>query len=195
MVLTLVIPMRALLGLEEFITPEHLDWIARLILLMSLVVSFCYAVEYFMVWYGREEIDKINLLYKATGPFAPHFWVMTLCNSLVPLAFLWQRARRSIPALFGISLLVNVGMWLERFVVVAASLGRDYLPYAWAETGYHIRLVEWGILIGSLGWFLFWFLLFIRYFPVLPIADIKREELKQAREERVLRAAPVEAGR
>jgi Ni/Fe-hydrogenase subunit HybB-like protein len=188
MVLTLVIPMRAGLGLQEYITVEHLEQIARLILFMSLVISFCYGIEYFMVWYNGEDVEKLNLLFRATGPFAPLFWTMTVCNSLVPLALFSRRVRRNLVALFAISILVNIGMWLERFVIVAGSLGRGYLPYAWAPSGYRIMAVEWGIFIGSMGWFLFWFLLFVRYLPVLPIAEFKRDELKKQREKQALHA-------
>ncbi len=192
MVLTLVLPMRSLLGLKQYVTQEKIDKIAKLVLMMSLLVTFSYVLEYFLTWYGRNEIEKINLQYKAFGPFSVQFWTFTVCNSLVPLALAFRSVRRSPPALFVIAILINVGMWLERFVIVAASLARDYLPSAWATSDYHFRPVEVGICAGSLGWFLFCFLLFVRYVPVIPIADIQRDYLTEHREKRAIRAA--EAG-
>lgn len=193
MVLTLVIPMRSRLRLEEYIREEHLDRLAQLVLMTSLILTFCYLVDFSQSWRSEETADRINLVYRATGPFAPWFWAMLVTNSLLPLALFWPKVRRSVPVLLVLSLLINVGMWLERFVTIAGSLGRDYLPYAWAQGGYRPTLVEWGISLGSAGWFLFWFLLFVRYLPVLPIAELKRECLKKHREEEAIRTAPVEA--
>jgi Ni/Fe-hydrogenase subunit HybB-like protein len=191
MVLTLMLPMRALLGLKRYITLEHLDWLARLILLMSLLLSFCYATEYFMIWYGRDQLEKVNLLNRMTT-YGPLFWTMTLCNSVFPLSLFLPKLRRNVRFLFVLSLLVNLGMWLERFVVVAGSLARDYEPYAWAREGYHVMLVEWGIIVGSYGFFFFCFLLFVRHLPTLPIAEYKRELLKEKREQHALEAAGLE---
>ncbi|HEU4751844.1 MAG TPA: NrfD/PsrC family molybdoenzyme membrane anchor subunit, partial [Armatimonadota bacterium] len=128
MVLTLVLPMRAALRLERFITERHLDQLARLVLLMSLLVSFSYVLEYWTAWHSPEPMERIDLLEKATGALAPLFWTSLVCNSLAPLALFWPGVRRSVPALFLLSLVINVGMWLERFIVVAGSLMRDYLP-------------------------------------------------------------------
>ena len=190
MVLTLLIPLRALLNLKEYITLERIDWLARLVLMMSLLVSFCYALEYFTIWYGKEEIEKINLAYRATGPLAPCFWTMTICNSFVPLILFLPKMRRNVTLLWVLSLVINVGMWLERFVVVAGSLGRDYLPYVWNAEGYRLTLVEMGIFIGSVGWFGFCYLLFARFVPVLPITEFKRDFLKEFREQQILRRFP-----
>ena len=188
MVLTLVLPMRAALQLEEYITHKHLDRLARLILAMSLLISFSYVLEYTAAATSTRAIERVDLWEKLTGSWAIPFWVLTVCNSFVPLALFWKRVRSSVPALFVISILNNKEMWLERFLVVAGSLARDYLPAAWAATPYHIRLVEIGIFVGSFGWFLFCYLLFIRYLPVLPIAEWKREQLKKSREERRIRS-------
>lgn len=189
MVLTLLIPTRALLKLESCITAWHLDWIARLVLMASLMVTFAHAIDYYLTWSGGDGLKKIVLLAMMRGPFAPYFWVMTFCVTVVPLALLWPRVRGSLPALFLISVLVNVGMWLERFVLITASLARDYLPYAWATEPYSFSLVEGAIFIGSLGAFLFCYLLFVRYLPVLPIAEYRRELLKEHREARALQVA------
>lgn len=190
MVLTLMIPMRALLGLRQYITEQHLDWLGRLVLLMSMMLTFCYCTEYFMVWYGRDEVEKLNLVTRMTT-YGPLFWTMTMCNSVLPLALLWPKLRRNALFLFALSVFINVGMWLERFMVVASCLARDQLPYAWAREGYHVMLVEWGILLGSFGFF-FWFLLFVRYLPVLPMAEYKRDLLKEQREKHALAAAGLE---
>lgn len=192
MVLTLVIPLRAALKLEEWIKPEHLDRISQLILAMSLLLTFCYGLEYGMTLRYGEEIDRANLLYKVFGAYAVPFWVSVLCNSVVPLALCSPRVRRSPWLLFPLSLLINLGMWLERFVIVLSSLGRDYLPYTWSPELYRISLVEWSLFIGSLGWFLFCYLLFVRYLPLLPIAELKRDMLKEQREQQALRQMPAE---
>lgn len=189
MVLTLSIPLRAWLGLKDQITDAHLDWIARLLLTLSLLFAFFRGMEYFMVWYGGTEIEKINMLYKASGAFAPWFWIMIVCTVLAPLAFFRRSVRRSAPALLAVSIAINTGMWLDRFIIIAGSLARDYLPDAWSDSGYRMTLVDLGILLGSLGFFLFCFLLFVRYLPVLPVAETKREYLRERREEEALRGA------
>ena len=194
MVLTLLIPMRSLLKLEDYITLDRLEQLAKLILMMSLIVTYSYATEYFMTWFSRDPVEQTNLLFKVRGSFAPHFWVMTVCNCLAPLAFFWRHIRRNLVILFIISILVNVGMWLERFVIIAGSLARDYLPDAWAPEGYHFTIVEIGISLGSLGWFLFFFLLFTKFLPVLPMFELKRDVLKERREERAKERAEAYAG-
>jgi molybdopterin-containing oxidoreductase family membrane subunit len=192
MVLTITIPLRALLGLRSQITMAHLEYITRLIVVMSLLVTFSYLLESFMDWYAWREIQQVTLSYKAGGAVAPYFWAMKGCNSLVPLALLWPRVRGSVAALLVVALLINVGTWLERFVIITGSLGRDYIPYAWAEAGYVVSLPEWTVFVASVGWLLFCYLLFVRYLPVIPIAEIKQEILKEHREARAMRPAPGE---
>lgn len=189
MVITLMIPMRKYLRLEEYITIERLDALSRLTLVMGLVVSYAYLNEYFLTWFSQEDSELVNLKYKAFGAFAPYFWIMTFCNMVAPLALFWKSVRRSLKGLFIISILINIGMWMERFVIIVGSLARDWIPGAWQEGAYRMTWVEWGITIGSLGWFMFFFLLFTKLLPVLPIAEVKRDILLEYREEKAIEAA------
>ena len=189
MVLTLTIPMRRFLRLEEYITIRRLEALALLILVTSLIVTYSYVDEFYLTALSHNVTEKVNLAHKVTGSMWMYFWPMILCNSVVPLALFWRRVRRSLRALFVISLLVNVGMWLERFVIIAGSLARDYDPYAWAPQNYQIRLPEVGITLGTLGWFLFWFLVFSKLLPVLPIAEVKVDALKERRDDAAVREA------
>lgn len=184
LVLVLLIPLRRLLGLEGYITLRHLDQIARLVLVSSLLLTFAYLVDYWMAWHAPGQYARQDLLNKLTGDWAAPFWAVILLNSVLPLALFWPEVRQNTRWLFLICLLICVGMWLERLVLVAGSLARDYLPYAWAPEIYQVSLTEAGIFLGSLGWFGLCFLLFVRYFPVVPFAELKREALQQFREER-----------
>ncbi len=186
MSLLFIVPLRGWLRLHRCISDENLDRIARLLLGASLFLTFFRSLEFYLVWLRGSELARIDLLYKSAGPFALVFWTMIVCNSLVPLAFLWQRVRRSAVALVLVALTVCVGMWLERLIIITASLGRDYLPYAWAPGAYSMTLLEWGIFAGTAGWFFFSLLLFVRYFPVLPMHEIKRNRLRHAREEQAM---------
>ncbi|HEY3412036.1 MAG TPA: NrfD/PsrC family molybdoenzyme membrane anchor subunit [Armatimonadota bacterium] len=183
MVLTLLIPLRKNLALQEYITIDRMEQIAKLTLLMSMVVGYSYLSEHFMTLYGREPSDLADLWNKVRGTWASPFWAMNFCNVIAPLILFWRPARRNIPTLFVVSIIINIGMWLERFNIIAGSLARDYNPYAWAPTFYHFRPVEVGITLGSLGWFMFFFLLFTKFLPVLPIAELKRDILLEHRED------------
>jgi molybdopterin-containing oxidoreductase family membrane subunit len=172
MVLTILIPMRRLYALEEYITLEHFENLAKLIVATSLIVSYSYATEGFLAWYRGSEFERSTFADRAGGSFAPLFWTMVLCNGVVPLLLLARRVRRSIPALFAISLLVNLGMYLERFVIVAGSLAHGVAPATWAGL-YRPTWVELALTIGSFAWFATWFLLFVKLLPVLPVSELK----------------------
>lgn len=189
MLLLLAIPLRTLLSLEDHLTRERLDRVARLLLALSLFLSLSYAMEYYTAWHSPNPVERANLMNKMFGTFAPYFWIMTVLNSLVPLVFFWRTARRSLPVLLAVSIAAVVGVWLDRFVVIAGSQAVTYLPYTWADAPYRMTLVEWGILLGSLGWFLLAYLLFVRLLPVLPIAELKRDHLREHRERRAVREA------
>lgn len=186
MSLLFIVPLRGWLRLHPCISDENLDRIARLLLGASLFLTFFRSLEFYLVWLRGSELARLDLLYKSAGPFALIFWAMIVCNSLAPLVFFGQRFRRSAVALVLVSLAVCVGMWLERLIIITASLGRDYLPYAWAPGAYSMTLLEWGIFAGTAGWFFFSLLLFVRYFPVLPMHEIKRGRLRHAREEQAM---------
>jgi len=171
MVLTLAIPLRSRLGLKEYITDHHLEAVAKLLLTTSLIVTYSYAVEFWMAWYGGEAVELELYRFRTVGAFMPMFVIMLICNSLLPLSLFWRRARTSVPWLFGLSIFVNIGMWLERYWIITSSLSRDFDPAAWGE--YSGSPVEALIFVGSFAMFLLFFLLFVRAVPPIPIAEVK----------------------
>jgi len=180
MVLTLLIPVRRAFKLQRYITRDHFESIAKLIILTGFIVGYAYLTEFFIAWYSGNTYERAAFVFRALGDFAPMFWAMVLLNSLLPLAFLARPVRRNLTALFLIGLLVNVGMWFERFVIIAGSLAHEYLPYAWGS--YKLTWVEYGISIGSLGWFLTGYLIFIKLFPAVSITEVKEQDVELARE-------------
>ncbi len=171
MVITLLIPLRKALGIDELITPHHLDMLARLVLFTSLIVAYSYATEFFLVGYGGSANERSTFGYRAFGTYAPFFWVMVFCNCINPLLLFVKRIRQSAAGLLWVCIPVNVGMWLERFVIISTSLSHNQEPFSWHT--YHPSLYEAGITIGSFGWFFFWFLLFVKVLPAVSIAEIK----------------------
>ena len=179
MVITILIPLRKVLRLKEIITPHHLDMLARLVLFVSLIVTYSYGVEIGLSLRSPpSDPERSTLLYRATGAYAPLFWTMVTCNCAGPMLLAIRKVRTSIPALLTICLAVNVGMWLERFNIVVTSLSHDRLPFTWRL--YFPGWIEWGMTFGSFGWFFFWFLISLKLLPVVSIAEMK-EELAHAR--------------
>ena len=173
MVITLLLPIRRALKLTEIITMKHLDLLSRLVLLTSLILTFSYTTEFVLALREGHGPELETLLYRATGAFAPFFWTMVVCNCALPLLLLFRRVRGSQLGLLFVCLFVNVGMWLERYNIVVSSLEHNRIPFDWGS--YHLRPAEVGISIGSLGWFFFWFLLFLRLLPSVSIAELKEE--------------------
>jgi molybdopterin-containing oxidoreductase family membrane subunit len=171
MVITLTVPLRKIFGLEAYLTARHFDAMAKLILLTSLIVLYAYLSEFFMAWYSGEEIERAMFWNRLFGPYWWATWTMLVCNGLIPIMLWFKRVRLSIPALFVISLFINIGMWFERFVIIVTSLSHEYEPFAWGL--YRPSLVEMGIMVGSFGWFFFWFLIFTRILPPVAIAELK----------------------
>src|SRR5436190_13232784 len=176
MVLTLMIPARWLIGITDYVTVDHLEKLAKLVLTMSLIVSYAYASEFFFAWYKGDPYDRQQFLFRMTGPYAPLFWLMIVCNSIVPLFLFRRSVRRNLTTLFFISLIINVGMWSERLVIIASSLAHEYDRSSWGI--YSPSIFEWVILLGSAGWFLFWFLLIIGHIPAVPMAETKEHVLE-----------------
>ncbi|HKE82920.1 MAG TPA: NrfD/PsrC family molybdoenzyme membrane anchor subunit [Vicinamibacterales bacterium] len=171
MVLLLLIITRRVMGLERYITVQHLDRMAKVTLLTGSLVAFSYSSEFLSAWYGGHADERFVFVNRATGPYAWAFWTMVLCNVCVP-QLLWLRRIRSSPAaLLPISILINVGMWFERFVIIVTSLHRSYLPSSWVM--YYPTSIEIGTLIGSFGLFFTCFLLFIRLLPMIATWEIK----------------------
>jgi molybdopterin-containing oxidoreductase family membrane subunit len=171
MVLTLAIPLRKFYGLEDFVTLRHLENMGKLLLAMSLFVGYGYAMEFFMGWYGENRFDAYQNLYRVSGKYAWVWWAVFFCNVLTPQALWFRRVRTSVPTLFVIALIVNWGMWLERYMIVVMSLSRDYLPSSWGN--YSGTKWDWMTYLGSLGLFFFLFLLFIRVLPMISIAEMR----------------------
>jgi molybdopterin-containing oxidoreductase family membrane subunit len=178
MVITLLIPLRRALRLEELITARHLDMLSRLVLLTSLIVTYSYANEFFFALRGGPGPERDALVYRATGDYWFLFWLMVTCNCVAPLFLFFERVRASTRLLLPICLAVNVGMWLERFNIVVTSLSHDRLPFVWHT--YRPSPVEWGITAGSFGWFFFWFLLFVKLLPAVSVAEMKEEAVHEA---------------
>jgi Ni/Fe-hydrogenase subunit HybB-like protein len=171
MVMTLLILTRKVMALEKYITLRHLEAMAKILLLTGTMVGFCYLTELFIAWYGGNPFERAAFWNRALGPYAWAYWTMMTCNLFVPQLLWSKRLRTSVPVLFVISLLVNVGMWFERFVIIVTSLYRDFLPSSWWM--YKPTIIEVGILIGSFGLFFTCFLLFVRALPIIAIWEIK----------------------
>jgi len=174
MVITLMVPMRRMLKLETYLEVDHFESIAKILLFTSLIVTFTYIVEQGLAYYGHNSFESGAFTYRATGHYAGLFWLMVLCNSVLPLTLFFKPLRRSLTWLFILSFFVNVGMWLERFVIIVSSLAHDFDPYAWGT--YRPTLVEAGITAGSFGLFFLLFLLFVKLLPVLSMTELKEHE-------------------
>jgi molybdopterin-containing oxidoreductase family membrane subunit len=172
MVLTLVIPVRRVFRLDNVITARHLENLAKLVLVTGMIVAYGYGTEYFMAWYSGDRAEIYQFFHaRPFGPNATVFWIMLGCNVLVPQAFWSKRARRSVPWLFVASLLINLGMWSERFVIVVQSLQREFLPSKWHA--YAPTWVDLGILTGTIGFFSLLFLLFLRFVPFVSVSELQ----------------------
>jgi molybdopterin-containing oxidoreductase family membrane subunit len=180
MVLTLAIPLRAFYGLKDFVTIRHIDNCAKLMLVTGLIVAYGYMTEIFMGWYSGSEYEQYVTVNRMAGPYAWSFWMLILCNVIIPQA-MWSRTiRQSVFWMFIISIIVNIGMWLERFVIIVTSLHRDFLTSSWHM--YYPTFWDFSTFIGSIGLFLCLFLLFIRFLPVISIFEM-RELVQQTTEE------------
>ncbi len=171
MVLTLLIVARKALNLEDYITVGHIENMNKVIIITGSIVGIAYITEFFMAWYSGVEYEQYAFINRATGPYAWAYWIMMTCNVITPQLFWFKKIRTNLVATFIISIFVNIGMWFERFVIVVTSLHRDYLPSSWSM--YKPSMVEVGLYVGTLGVFFTLFLLFIRAFPVIAIAEVK----------------------
>jgi molybdopterin-containing oxidoreductase family membrane subunit len=172
MVLTLAIPLRYFYKLEDFVTERHLDIMGKMLLATGLIVAYGYVMETFSAFYSGNQYDRYMIMNRMTGPYAPIYWILITCNIAIPLTLLWSsRIRRNVLALFLISLVIQTGMWLERFVIVVTSLHRDFMPSAWGM--YYPTIWDWATFIGTIGLFFTLFLLFIRYLPMISIFEMR----------------------
>jgi molybdopterin-containing oxidoreductase family membrane subunit len=171
MVLTIAIPLRKAYGLEDFVTMRHLDYMGRVVLATGLFVAYGYMMEAFMAFYSASPFEGYMMTNRFVGPYAPVYWMLIVCNVFAPQALWFARVRGSVGALFAVAMFVNVGMWLERFVIVVTSLHRDFLPSSWAM--YTPTVWDWGMYVGSIGLFLSLLFLFIRFLPMISIFEMR----------------------
>jgi Ni/Fe-hydrogenase subunit HybB-like protein len=172
MVVTLAVPLRAAFGLNDYITDRHLDNMAKVTLATGMIVAYGYLMEAFMAWYGNNLYEKFVLLQnRPFGPYAHTYWMMLACNVFIPQLLWFPGIRASVPLLWLISILVNIGMWLERYVIVVTSLHRDHLPSSWSM--YHGTFWDYSTYYGTLGLFLSLLFLFIRFLPVISITEMR----------------------
>jgi molybdopterin-containing oxidoreductase family membrane subunit len=172
MVLTLAIPLRARFRLHDFITMKHLENMAKVMLATGLIVTYGYFIETFMAWYGDNIYDKFLMLKERPfGNYAHTYALLILCNCVSIQLFWFKWARTNIYVLFALSLIVNWGMWLERYVIIVTSLHTDYMPSAWDM--FHGTVWDYATMIGSVGLFLTLLFLFLRFLPVISIAEMR----------------------
>ncbi len=171
MVLTLAIPIRAFYGLEDFITLRHLENMAKILLATGLMVAYSYGIEAFMGWYSGHPYEAYTQLNRMFGPYAHIYWGTILCNIVLPQVLWFRRVRSSPAVLFVIALVVNVGMWLERYLIVVTSTHRDFLPSSWGM--YAPTIWDWTTFLGTIGLFVSLLFLFIRFLPVISIFEMR----------------------
>ncbi|RMH57692.1 MAG: hydrogenase [Candidatus Hydrogenedentota bacterium] len=180
MVLTLLIPLRSRMKYKNLIRLVDLENVAKTLVFTGLIVGYSYITEFFVAWYSGNGFEKSVFLYRAVGDYKAFFWTMFTCNAIVPLFFLSKRIRTSIPWLFVISILVNIGMWCERFVIITTSLSHDFLPYSWGTI--KMTPTDLMIVIGSFGLFLTLFLIFSKTLPPVATTEMK-EAIELERED------------
>jgi molybdopterin-containing oxidoreductase family membrane subunit len=171
MVLTLMLVVRKIYKLESYLTIKHIEYMNIVIIVTGSIVGVAYLTELFVSWYSGVEWEQYAFLNRATGPLAWSYWCMMTCNVLSPQLFWIKKIRTSVLATFILSIVVNIGMWFERFVIIVPTLCRTFLPSSWNT--YTPSFVDIGIFIGTIGMFSFFFLLFSRYFPVIAQAELK----------------------
>jgi molybdopterin-containing oxidoreductase family membrane subunit len=173
MVVTLLVPARQFFGLKNVIEMKHLEAMNKVILATGTMVGYAYAMEFFIAWYSGSPYEGFIFFNRAFGPYAWAYWTMVSCNVIFPQLFWFKGIRTSLWGMMIICVLVNVGMWFERFVIIATSLHRDFVPSSW---GYYIP-TKWDFLTltGSFGLFFTMFLLFCRYLPMVAVAEVKAQ--------------------
>lgn len=171
MVMTLLIIVRKVLHLEDYITVRHLENMSKIIMCTGLMVGYAYASEFFIAWYSGSPYESFAFINRAFGPYAWAYWIMVSCNVFIPQLFWLKKMRTNLTVMFIISIFVNIGMWFERFVIIVTSLHRGYLPAEWSY--FSPTIWDIGLLIGSFGFFFTFFLLFTRILPVIAMAEIK----------------------
>lgn len=172
MVMTLMILIRKLYKLQAYITDSHLNATAKILTFVSLIMGTSYLTEIFIAWYSGNKYELFTFFHnRITGDYAPQFWIMFICNAVIPQLFWLKKVRSNIVMLFIISIIINIGMWFERYNIIVTSLAKDYLPSSWAT--YSPSIVEVGVFVGTIGIFSVGVLIFFRYIPMLAIHEVK----------------------
>jgi molybdopterin-containing oxidoreductase family membrane subunit len=171
MVLVIAIPIRKYYGLEDMVTMRHLDNSAKIMLVTGLIVAYGYFIETFMAWYRYNDFDFFMIQNRMHGPYAPFYVALMLCNVAGPQVLWFRRVRRSVGALFAVSIVVLIGMWLERFIIVITSLHRDFLTSSWGM--YYPTRWDWFTFWGTVGFFAMCMYLFIRFLPMISIFEMR----------------------
>ena len=171
MVLTLILIMRKVFSLESYINLKHIEYMNIVIIITGSIVGVAYLTELFMSWYSGFEYEQYAFINRATGPYWWAYALMMTCNVISPQLFWFKKIRTSLIATFILSIVVNIGMWFERFVIIVPTLCRTYLPSTWNM--YHPTFIDIGIFIGTIGMFFTFFLLFARFFPVIAQSELK----------------------
>ena len=172
MVMTLMVLIRKIYKLTDYITDNHMDAIARILIFISLIMGTAYLTEVFISWYSGNEYDMFTFFKnRITGDYALQFWGMVICNALIPQLFWFKKIRRNWVGLLLVSLIINLGMWLERYNIVVTSLSKDYLPSNWVS--YSPTVIDIGVFVGTIGLFAMGVLLFMRYIPMMAISELK----------------------
>jgi molybdopterin-containing oxidoreductase family membrane subunit len=174
MVLTLVIIVRKALSLEKYITVSHIESMGKIIIVTGSLVALAYIAEIFVTFYSNDKYEISMMLNRLTGSYAWGFYIMLLFNLIVPQLFWIKKIRRNMAVVFVLAILINIGMWFERFIIVVTSLQHGFMPSGWMM--YKPTIADIALFIGSLGFFLTFFLLFIRIFPVISIYEVKSHE-------------------
>jgi Ni/Fe-hydrogenase subunit HybB-like protein len=171
MVLTLLIPLRSMCHLEDIITLRHIDVMCKVTLATGSIVGYAYGMEFFIAWYSGSAFERFAFINRAMGPYWWGYWLMVGCNVIVPQLFWFSKVRKTLWFVFILSLLVNVGMWFERFVIVVISLSREFLPSNWDY--FKPTWVDICTFLGTFGLFFTCFLLFLRFLPMVAISEVK----------------------
>ena len=172
MVMTLMVLIRKIYKLTDYVTDNHMDAIARILIFISMIMGLAYLTEVFMSWYSGNRYEMFTFFNnRITGDYAVQFWGMVICNALIPQLFWFRKIRRNWIGLLSISLIINVGMWLERYNIIVTSLSKDFLPSNWVP--YSPTIIDIGVFVGTIGLFATGVLLFMRYIPMMAISELK----------------------
>ncbi len=174
MVLTLLIPLRFIYRFERILNMGILENVAKTIIFTGLIMLYSYLTEIFMAWYSANTAEREIFHWRASGEYAVVFWIMFFCNAVAPLLFYIRVLRTRLVPLYIISILINIGMWYERYVIILSSPAHEFDPYSWGLYQ-GPSLVEWGIMLGSFSLFFFLFLIFAKLLPTVSITEMKEE--------------------